>query len=250
MSTANIKLEENAVGLKNVDRLWHLQKTGLTEGLSLGDVHRLSLSCRDLVLEKNQILYRQGDRADSFYILNRGTVRLMVTTPRGRQKIVGILGTGHVFGEEIFVSQGARQTEAVAHEESWVSILGRDTLIRVLGEVPTLSLNLLRLLNERLMEARDEIETLSFNTTERRIAKTLIRLSRKHGKRMFSSEPFKKLKILMSHEHLAQMIGANRPHVSAIMSDFRKRGLIRYQSRKLLVNEQELAKQVGTEVLS
>ena len=250
MSTASIQLDKNAFVLKNVDRLWHLQKTGLTDGLSLHDVHRLAISCKDFLLEKGQVLYRQADRADDFYILNRGTVRLMVTTPSGRQKIVGILGTGYVFGEEIFVPQGTRQTEAVAHEESWVSILSRDILLRVLGEVPPLSLNLLRLLNERLMEARDEIETLSFNTTERRIAKTLIRLSRKHGKRIFSSEPFKKLKILMSHEHLAQMIGANRPHVSAIMSDFKKRGLIRYQRRKLLVNEQELARQVEAETLS
>ena len=246
MSTARIHLEENTPTLKNVDRLWHLQKTGLTEGLSLRDVHALATSCRDLILKKNQIIYHQGDPADNVYILNRGTVRLMVTAPSGRRKIVGILANGQVFGEEVFVSQGKHGTEAVAHDESWISILSRDTILRLVSELPLFSLNLLRLLNERLMEARDEIETLSFNTTERRIARTLIKLSKTHGKQLFSLEPFKKLKIMMSHEHLAQMIGANRPHVSAIMSDFKKRDLIRYQRRKLLINEQALAKQLGS----
>ena len=245
MSTAHIRVDEDNSTLKNVDRLWHLQKTGLTEGLSLLDVHTLATSCRDLVLKKNQVIYSRGDPARQIYILNRGTVRLMVTTPGGRRKIVEILANGHVFGEEVFVSQGKHQTEAVTHEESWISILNRDTLLKLVGGLPQLSLNLIRILNERLMEARDEIETLSFNTTERRIARTLVKLSRKHGKQILSVEPFKKLKIMMSHEHLAQMIGANRPHVSAIMSDFKRRGLIRYQRRKLLVNEQELAKQVS-----
>jgi CRP/FNR family transcriptional regulator len=166
----------------------------------------------------------------------------MLTTPNGRRKIVGILATGQIFGEEVFVSDSNYQTTALAHEESWISVLDRKTLLLLIGESPQLSLNLLQLLNERLMEARDEIETLSFSTTERRIARTLVKLSRKHGKRLFSLKPFRKLKIMMSHEHLAQMIGANRPHVSAIMSDFRKKGLIRYQRRKLLVNEQELAR--------
>ena len=245
MSSAQMNLSEDNPMLKNVDRIWHLQQTGLTEGLSLLEIHKLAGSCRDQLLNKNQTLYSQGDIADQFYILNRGTVRLMVNTPSGRQKIVGILATGHIFGEEVFVREGPRQTAAVAHEESWISAISRDSLMQVVGEIPPLGLNLLRLLNERLMEARDEIETLSFNTTERRIARTLVKLSRKHGKRILSTEPFKKLKILMSHEHLAQMIGANRPHVSAIMSDFKKQGLIRYQKRRLLVNEEALARRAA-----
>ena len=209
MSSAQIYLNKEASPLKNVDRLWHLQKTGLTEGLSLRDVHALATSCKDLLPKKNEIIYRQGSEADRLYILNRGTVRLMLTTPNGRRKIVGILATGQVFGEEVFVSDSNYQTTALAHEESWISVLDRETLLLLIGELPQLCLNLLQLLSERLMEARDEIETLSFSTTERRIARTLVKLSRKHGKRLLSLEPFKKLKIMMSHEHLAQMIGAN-----------------------------------------
>ena len=247
MSSANMRLTDEEPVLKNVDRIWHLQQTGLTEGLSLGDVRTLAGCCRDQLLNKNETVYSQGDQADEFYILNRGTFRLMVNSPSGRQKIVGILAAGHIFGEEVFVREGLRQTAAVAHEESWISAVEKDALMRVVGEIPPLGLNLLRLLNERLMETRDEIETLSFNTTERRIARTLVKLSRKHGKRILSTEPFRKLKIFMSHEHLAQMIGANRPHVSAIMSEFKKKGLIRYQKRRLLVNEEELARRaVGT----
>ncbi len=248
MSTAHVSLSQKTSPLENVDRLWHLRRTGLTEELSLRDVQRLTASCRDLLVKTDETIYHQGNNADSLFILNRGTVRQMVTTPKGRRKIVEVLPSGHIFGEEVFVHLGCRQTEAVAHEECWISVLERKTILHLIGEIPQLGLNLLRLLNERLMEARDEIETLSFNTTERKIACTLVKLSRRHGKSLFSSEPFKKLKIMMSHEHLAQMIGANRPHVSAIMSDFRRKDLIRYQRRKLLVNEQALVDQMGIEI--
>lgn len=250
MSSAHTQLTKESSPLRNVDRLWHLHKTGLTKGLSLPDVHVLATACRDRLLKKNETIYNQGTEATSLYILNRGTVRLMLTNPGGRRKIVGILANGHIFGEEVFVTDGNHQTAAIAHDESWISVLRRETLLRLLSQSPQLSLNLLQLLNERLMEAREEIETLSFNTTERKIARTLVKLSRKHGKRLLSLNPFKKLMIVMSHEQLAQMIGANRPHVSAIMSDFRKKDLIRYQRRRLLVNESALSRHIGNEAAS
>jgi CRP-like cAMP-binding protein len=106
------------------------------------------------------VIYHQGDEADSLYIFNRGAVRLEVTTPNRRRKIVRIFANGHVFGEEAYIREGSHQTAAVA-----------------------------------------------------------------------------------------QIVGANRPHVSAIMFDLEKRGLVRCQGTKLLVNEQELAKQIDTEAL-
>lgn len=248
MSTAQVYFSENHYSLRNADHLWHLQQTGLAEGLSLSETHLLASACTDLIFDKAQTLFRLGDPADALYFVNRGTVRLLVTTSEGRQKIVGMLSTGEIFGEEVLGPSKTYQVQAVAHEETWISILRRDKLMKLLTQIPKLSMNLVRFQNERLLEARNEIETLSFSGTEERIAKALLKLSKKHGKRIASATTLKKLKIAMSHEHLAQMIGANRPHVSAIMSQFKKKGWIQYQKRKLLINVPELLSFVGTEV--
>jgi CRP-like cAMP-binding protein len=240
MSTAQAFFREQGGILRNADKSWHLQQTGLTDGLSLREMHVLAAACTDQILPKDQVVFHRGSHADYMYFVNRGTVRLLVTTQQGREKIVDILSTGDVFGEEVLSASDSRQTQAVAHEETWISMISREAMKRLLVEIPALSLNLLNILNQRLVEARNEIEVLSFSGTERRIARTLLRLCKNHGKSIAAAEGLRKIKIPMSHELLAQMIGANRPHVSAIMSEFKKRGWIEYQKRKLLVNTKEL----------
>ena len=245
MSTAQILIQRQHPGLnalKNADRLWHLQKTGLTEDLSLREMHFLASACTDLIFEKNQVIYHQGDSAESLFFVNRGTIRLSMSNFGGKEKLVGFLGTGKVVGEEIFGKNPSRRSQATAHEETWVSFLNQKSLLKLAEQIPVLNLNLLRTMDSNLREARDEIETLSFGGTEKRIAKILLKLCSHHGKSVVSPQPFKKLRIPVSHENLSQMIGANRPHVSSIMSQFKKNGLIQYQGRKLLINEEGLNK--------
>jgi CRP-like cAMP-binding protein len=244
MSTAQFLIQRqhsNLNAIKNADRLWHLQKTGLADNFSLRELHFLASACTDLILEKNQIIYQQGDRADGLFLVNRGTVRLSTSNLGGKEKVAGFLGIGRVFGEEILGKNSHRRSRAVAHEESWISFLSEKSLTKVCEQIPALNLNLLKILDCCLQEARDEIETLSFGGTEKRIASVLLKLSSHHGKSVVSPPSFKKLRILVSHENLAQMIGANRPHVSSIMSQFKRNGVIQYQGRKLLINEESLS---------
>lgn len=242
MSTAQIEFRQSNNQLRNADKVWHLQRAGLTDGLSIRDLHILTTLLTDRIYRKEDVIFHQGDPADSLYILNRGTVRLMVGTSTGREKIISVLATGDIFGEDVLGPAKGRQCQAVAHEESWVSSLNRETLLALLRDKPALALNFVGLLNKKLTDARDEIEALSFHDTEHRIAKMLLKLSDQHGKSLVSPKPLTKLKIPVSHEHLAQLIGANRPHVSAIMSEFKKKGLIGYQKRKLLIDVKQVSK--------
>jgi len=247
MSTAQLfigKGEHNEI-LKNADRLWHLQKTGLTRELSLREMHLLAESFIDRIFDKGQVIFRQGGDATALFFVNRGSVRLSAANAQGRERIMAVLGTGEVFGEEVLGAKRKRRTQAIAHEEAWISAVSRDTTIRLMNEIPALSQNLLLLFDQKLAEAREELETLSFSDTEHRIANALLKLSAGHGMKVLSSQFLRKLRIAVSHEYLAQMIGANRPHVSAIMSQFKKRGWIQYQRRKLLINIEELSNLVS-----
>ena len=90
MSTAQILIQTqnpSLSALKNADRLWHLQKTGLTEELTLREMHFLASACTDLIFERNQIIYHQGDLADSLFFVNLGTVRLSISNFGGKEKL-------------------------------------------------------------------------------------------------------------------------------------------------------------------
>lgn len=246
MSTAPLigrELSQPIQALNHADRLWHLQQTGLTAGLSLREQHQVASACSDLLLEKGRVVYQQGDAADSLYLINRGAIVLVAGNPEGREKVVGVLGPGQLFGEEALGLGGSSRTSrAVAYEECWVSTIRRETLQGLMLAIPALALNLVRLVINRLSEAREELEHFSFLTTEQRTARALVKLGRDHGRQIPADGSVRKLRIQVSHELLSHMVGANRPHVSAIMSQFRKNGWIRYQKRRLLIDMDRLSR--------
>ena len=132
-------------------------------------------------------------------------------------------------------SEESFQVRATAHEESWISVISRDQLIFLIRKRSAIAINYVRLLSQRLLEARQDIASHSFLDTEHRLARMLLQLAERHGKPVFGDEERVKLKIAVSHEHLARMVGGNRPHVSMMMSKFKKRGWISYQGRKLVI---------------
>lgn len=232
--------------LKNADLLWHLRRTGLVDGLDEADETTIAAGCTDAILDVNEVIYDQGDPPDRLFVVNRGSVRLTATAADGREMIVGVLGAGALFGEEALGgTEGSRRSRAVAHEECWVFSIGRDELRSLMLQLPRFAVNLVELLNRSLEEAREELEVFSFRSTEERVAGALVKLSSRHGREVVGEGSVRKLRIPVSHELLAQMVGANRPHVSAIMSQFRKRGWIRYQKRRLLIDVAELSGLAG-----
>lgn len=230
MSTAQLRCED----LASVDRIWHLKQSGLMEGLSLEDLNAVVSACKDRIYSRGEIIFDQGDPADTLYILNRGCVRISVVNPDDREKILGVYTVG-VLGEDVLGSEESFQIRATAHEESWISTISRDQLIFLIRKRSAIAINYVKLLSQRLQEARQDIESHSFLDTEHRLARILVKLAERHGKPVFEDEKMVKLRIAVSHEQLARMVGGNRPHVSMMMSKFKRRGWISYQGRKLII---------------
>ena len=171
---------------------------------------------------------------EALYHLFQGCVRISVSSPDDREKILGVYRVG-ILGENVLDSEESFQVRATAHEESWLSIISRDQLIFLIRKRSAIAINYVKLLSQRLLEARQDIESHSFLDTEHRLARILCKLASRHGKPVFGDEKRVKLRIAVSHEHLARMVGGNRPHVSMMMSKFKKRGWISYQGRKLVI---------------
>ncbi len=123
----------------------------------------------------------------------------------------------------------------------WVSIISRDQFMLLIQQRVAIALNYAKILGQRLLEAREDIKSHSFLDTESRLAKVLLNLAEKHGKQLLGDGDTMKLKISLSHEHLAQLVGGNRPHVSMIMSKFKRKEWIHYQGRKLLIHREKMA---------
>ncbi len=241
MKTVRVPLEE----LKNADKLWHLRQAALMEELTSIDLEVFASICLDRIYPRGGVIFHQGDPADSLFILNRGYVRTSRGNSHQKEKIVSILKMGDIFGEEVLGPQKYREVSATAHEECWVSIISQKNLFQLLEKTPALSLNFIRILNRKLYHAHDDLQDLSFLDIQYRVAKTLLKLGNIHGTVMPSRGEIVKLKIRITHEHLASLVGANRPHLSMIMSRFKTEGWLDYQGRQLLINVEELKRLIG-----
>jgi CRP/FNR family cyclic AMP-dependent transcriptional regulator len=181
--------------------------------------HGRSLSER----RTGQIIFSQGDAADSVFYIVRGKIKISATSEQGREAVVGVLGERDFFGEGCLISQRLRLATALSMTDSAVMRIEKAEMIRVLRVEPALAeVFTAHLLTRNSRVEADLIDHL-FNSSEKRLARTLLLLANfgKEGR----PEP---IATKISQGTLAEMIGTTRPRVSFFMNKFRKLGFIEY----------------------
>lgn len=226
--------------------MWHLKRSTLVWEISTEEIETVGRACSDRIYPEGSHIFREGDPVQHLYILNRGYVQLSVGR-KPRPKVLRILKGGEVFGEEILGRSTAYQATATAYQECWASLLPRHKLLELMQLRPALSLNLIRILTQRLWEARSDLQDGSLEARQR-VAKTLLKLGDLHGQPTYADKGLLKLSIPISHRRLAEMIGGCRPHISTILSEFKKLGMLDYQGRKMLLDMESLRQRLEGEL--
>jgi CRP-like cAMP-binding protein len=170
-----------------------------------------------------ETVYAQGDAAQSVMYLQSGDVKLTVINKVGKEAVVAILGPGDFFGEGCLAGQSIRMGTATAITFATVLLIEKKEMFKVLHEEHSLSDIFIRFMLARNIRIEEDLVDQLFNSSEKRLARTLLLLAR-YGK---ENQPHGVLP-KMSHETLAEMIGTTRPRVSFFMNKFRKLGFIEY----------------------
>jgi CRP/FNR family cyclic AMP-dependent transcriptional regulator len=173
--------------------------------------------------KKAEVVYCQGDPAKSVMYIQEGGVKLSVLSEAGKEAVVGILEAGDFFGEGCLAGQSVRIGRAVAITPSTVLVIEKDEMLKVLAEQHALSDRFLTFILERNIRIEQDLIDQLFNSSEKRLARTLLLLAR-YGK---EDRP-QRLLPKISQETLAEMIGTTRPRVNYFMNKFRKMGFIKY----------------------
>ena len=173
--------------------------------------------------KKAEVVYGQGDAAKSVMYLQSGSVKLTVVSEVGKEAVVAILGPGDFFGEGCLAGQAARMGTAAAITPSTVLVIEKNEMFKVLHEQHALSDLFIRFMLARNIRIEEDLVDQLFNSSEKRLARTLLLLAR-YGK---EDQPHGVLP-KMSQETLAEMIGTTRSRVNFFMNKFRKLGFIKY----------------------
>jgi CRP-like cAMP-binding protein len=168
-------------------------------------------------------IYAQGDAASSVMYLQSGGVKLTVINEVGKEAVVAILGPGDFFGEGCLAGQSVRMGTATAVTPTTVLVIEKSEMFKVLHAEHGLSDLFIKFMLARNIRIEEDLIDQLFNSSEKRLARTLLLLAR-YGR---EDQPHGVLP-KMSQETLAEMIGTTRSRVNFFMNKFRKLGFIKY----------------------
>jgi len=172
---------------------------------------------------KDEVIFAQGDLADSVFYIQKGKVKVTVVSHQGKEAVVAIQGSDEFCGEGSLTGQPRRLSSATAMTECEIMRLEKAAVVKVLHDEPAFSEFFVSHLLARTIRVEADLVDQLFNSTEKRLARALLLLAN------FGKEDRPELVIAkVSQETLAEMIGTTRSRVSHFMNKFRKLGLIDY----------------------
>lgn len=170
-----------------------------------------------------EIIFRVGSPGDIMMAVVTGTVRIVATSPQGKEIVLGDLKAGEVFGEIALLDGGERSADAVALTKCELLALERRDLMAALQRNPEACLRLLELVCKRLRETDERITEIAFFELPVRLAKVLLRTAGTPGAAARAANP----KVALSQRELGNMIGGTRESVNRCLRDWQRRGIIR-----------------------
>jgi CRP-like cAMP-binding protein len=167
-------------------------------------------------------VFSQGEPAHDIRYIQKGTIKLSVISSLGKEAVVAMLGPGDFFGEGVLAGQSVRIGTASAVGPCSVLVIEKEAMAALLREEPAFSDRFISYMLSRNIRIEADLVDQLFNSSEKRLARTLLLLAR-YG----SAAPTTRLPKI-SQETLAEMIGTTRSRVNFFMNKFRKLGLIEY----------------------
>jgi CRP/FNR family cyclic AMP-dependent transcriptional regulator len=173
--------------------------------------------------EKKDTIFSQGDACKEVMYIQKGSVKLSVVSKTGKEAVVAMLKPGDFVGEGGLAGQPLRIATATATTPVTLLVIGLEEMIRVLHEEHELSDRFISYMLERNIRIEEDLIDQLFNSSEKRLARTLLLLAR-YGKEEKPHWSVPKV----SQETLAEMVGTTRSRVNFFMNKFKKLGFIKY----------------------
>lgn len=176
-----------------------------------------------LTHEPAAVIFTQGDRAENVQYIERGNVRLSVVSSGGKEAVIAVLEPRSFFGEGCLAGQPKRMATATAMGRCTILTIDKAEMMRQLHNRPAFADGFLSHMLARNIRIEEDLVDQLFNSSEKRLARTLLLLAR-YGEAEMPERVLPKL----SQELLAEMVGTTRSRVNFFMNKFRKLGFIEY----------------------
>jgi len=183
-----------------------------------------------------QVVYLPGDRAQAVFFLAQGRVKISKVTRDGKELTLAYRSSGDFFGEPCLLEGGPREEMAEAMEATTAVEIDRETLDRVLQGDGAAAYRFARALIARRKDLESRVEQLIFKDVGAKLAELLLNLGEEHG---IEDQRGVVVGLKITHQEMANLIGSTRETVSLTLSQFKRKGLIQSEGRKVILADRE-----------
>lgn len=172
---------------------------------------------------KGEIIYHQGDIADSFYYIKKGKATVFMISPDGMEKTLNTAAKGELIGEGAFFDHKPRVSSAKAVTASELTIIDKKILLDLIQKNPPIAFELLEILATRIRLLTTQLDSMTFMQADARIAKLLL-------------DDMVDGKVSLTHEEIALTVGVSRITVTKALSRLSAQGILatHYRGIKIL----------------
>lgn len=216
-----------------INKVWYLKHIDIFQGFDEREIRLLEPYLVHRRFEAREMIFLPGDQGNKVYFLKEGLVKLARLSASGKEMTLAILEPGEVFGEQSFLDGLPRETSAQAMSDVLVCIARREHFQRFVERHPDLSMKISMKMGERVRELEHRLADLVFRDVPGRLASLILRLAEKHGTVHHGQGEL--IDLRLTHQEIANLIGATRESASISISRLRRQGLIEVDQHRFVV---------------
>ena len=213
-----------------------LRKCDVLSRVPVEAILRLVAGAKSTGFRARQVIYLPGDRAQGVFFLAQGRVKISKVTRDGKELTLAYRTASDFFGEPCLMEGGPREEMAEAMEATLAVEVDRETLDQVLATSGQAAYWFTRALIARRKDLESRVEQLIFKDVGSKLAELLLRLGSEHG---IENKRGLVLGVKITHQEMANLIGSTRETVSLTLSQFKRKGLIQTEGRKVILADRE-----------
>jgi len=202
------------------------------KALNKDELLRLAECKTSSIIKKGDPVFEEGDTVNGIYCITVGVCKLSKLSANGKDQIVKLVKAGELLGQRSMISDEPANLSAVALEDMEVCFIPKNEVLNFFDTNNQFSMNLMKKICGDLKETSDHLVSVSQKTVKERLAETLIYLHETFGKNEDGS-----LRIQLSREEMAGMIGTATESCIRLLSDFNKLGLIELNGKKIILKD-------------
>jgi CRP/FNR family cyclic AMP-dependent transcriptional regulator len=213
-----------------------LRKCDVLSRVPVEVVQRMLPGAKVVGYRARQVIYLPGDRAQGVFYVAQGRVKISKVTRDGKELTLAYRTGGDFFGEPCLLEGGPREEMAEAMEATSAVEVDRETLDQVLSSSGQAAYWFARALIARRKDLESRVEQLIFKDVGAKLAELLLELALSHG---IEDGRGVVIGLKITHQEMANLIGSTRETVSLTLSQFKRKGLIQNEGRKVILADRE-----------